>query len=113
MGHLCADLFFASNLNRLNMMPIPYCVETDVREPHHEDVHNKFLAEVMIDSVELRFIENIINRGTQLHARVRVLPEGLLKNEAVKLLRVTSYVSPQLGASTTTSDIRVQKRRHL
>ena len=53
-----------------------------LREAKDQDVLNGFLAEIMIDAIDLRFLENLADFAVQRLRRFEIAAEGLLDDDA-------------------------------
>ena len=70
------------DLHRLYVMTIPQRLENAVGEAKRQNVLYRFLAEIMIDPVDLALVEHLEDaRVERLRAR-QILAEGLLDHHA-------------------------------
>ena len=62
---LHSDSFRGSDLNAGDVVPIPDGLENRVGEPHHHDVLNRFLPEVVVDAKDLVLLTAALNHPVQ------------------------------------------------
>ena len=69
------------DLDALDVVAVPERLEDGVGEPEEQDVHRRFLAEEMVDPVDLPFLEVPVQLGVQRPGRGQVVAEGLLHRD--------------------------------
>ncbi len=61
--------------------PVPYRLEDRVRKTQGEDVLHGLFAHVMVDPVDLRLVEALVQGLVERHRRLEVTAEGLLDDK--------------------------------
>ena len=74
LGHVDLDV--------VDVIAVPDRLEQTVREPQREDVLHGLLAEEVVDSEDLRLVEDAVNRVVQSTSGLEVGPERLFENDA-------------------------------
>ena len=74
------DCLGRSDLDMINVIAVPHRLIKRVGEPKHEQVLNGFLAQIVVDSVDLRLRQDLMNRQVKLARRDQVVSERLLNN---------------------------------
>jgi hypothetical protein len=82
---LDAEVLRHRDLNRLEVVPAPQRLEHRVREPQEDDLLEAHLPEVVVDPVELRLLDVLMELSGQLVRRGQVVAEGLLDHDAPAL----------------------------
>ena len=77
-----ADGFGAGDLDVVDVAAIPERLEDAVAEAEGQDVLDGFLAEVVIDAVDLGFVEDFVEAVAELAGAGEVVAEGLFDDEA-------------------------------
>jgi hypothetical protein len=103
---LHAEALGHRDLNRREVVAVPHRLEHRVREPQVQDLLEPHLAEEVIDSVELRLLDVLVQLRRQLSSGGEVVAEGLLDHHAT-----TVADQPRLGEAR--HDHREQGRRDL
>ena len=75
-------LFRRGNLDVVNMVSIPNRLKNRVGKPQNHDVGNGFFAEVMVDSINLRFVKPLMNKRIERNRRRSVRSKRLFKNNS-------------------------------
>ena len=78
----------------------PYRLEQSVGEAQHHDVLHRFLAEEMIDPVDLMLLQRLENLGVQRFGRRQIVAEGFFDHDAAPL----AVVFRHQARSAETSD---------
>src|SRR5579871_5062820 len=73
--------FSHRDLNVINIAPVPDWLENAVPETKHHDVLDCFLAQVMIDAIDLPFVQRLRNFTVQSFGGVEIAPEGFLDDD--------------------------------
>ena len=79
---LDAEVLGHRDLNGFEVVPAPERLEHRVREPQVEDLLEAHLPEVVVDPVELRFVDVLVELGGQFARRRLVMAERLLDHDA-------------------------------
>ena len=69
------------DLDRLHVVPVPDRLEHRVREPQVEDLLEPHLPEVVVDPVELRLVDVLVQLVGELRCGSAVVAEGLLYDD--------------------------------
>src|SRR6185437_15969714 len=93
---LDANRFGGRDLNVIDIAAVPERLEHAVSEPEGQNVLNRLLAQVMIDPIDLRFIEDLVNLVVQMPRAVQIVAEGLLNNHAPPSAAVIQMVLAKL-----------------
>src|SRR5207245_3619458 len=70
------------DLQVVDEVPVPERLEQRVGEAKHENVLDGFLAEVVVDAVDLALVELGVDEAVQFPSRGQVVAEGLFDDEA-------------------------------
>ena len=81
----------------------PDALEQDVTKAQGHQVLHRLFAQIVVDPVDLRFIEGLSHGGVDFLARRQVVPERLLQNQAV-----LGTIEPDFGEE---SRYRPEQRR--
>ena len=65
----------------LHQIPVPQGLEDGVGEPEDQEVPDGFLAQVMVDPVDLGFVEITVDLLVEGDARVQVFAEGFFHDQ--------------------------------
>ncbi len=87
LGHVDLDV--------VDVVAVPDRLEQAVREAQREDVLHGLLAEEVVDSEDLRLVEDAVNRVVQRASGLEVGPERLLEDDARALARARSGPRPR------------------
>ena len=77
-----ADRFGGRDLHVIHVAPVPQRLEDAVAEAERQDVLHGFLAQVMIDAVDLGFVEHAVQFVAQLARAGQIVPERLFDHHA-------------------------------
>src|SRR5262245_11756014 len=77
-----AEIFGHRDLHVLDILPVPDWLEKRVGEAEIEDVLNSFLAEIVVDSEDRVFVEDVPEDAVQLTSGRQVAPERFLDDDA-------------------------------
>ncbi len=77
-----ADGFGSGDLDVIDVATIPKRLENTVAEAERENVLNGLFPEIVIDAVDLRFVEDFVDFLVQLAGAGEVMTEGLFDNDA-------------------------------
>ncbi len=58
---LHTDLFCNGDLHMIDVIPIPQRLEDRIGKTRHEDILDRFLAQVMIDAIDLLLTEDLVD----------------------------------------------------
>src|ERR1700722_9231951 len=83
--HFHADGFRRRNLHMIDVAPVPNWLENAVTEAEDDDVLDRFLAEVMVNTINLRFLQHFFDRGIQGFGRIQIAPEGFFDDDALPM----------------------------
>ena len=86
---LDADGLGDRDLYVVDVLPVPERLEDAVGEPHHEDVLNGLLAEVVVDPEDLVLAEDGVDRLGKHTRRLAISAERLLDDDARPARRPT------------------------
>ncbi len=79
---LDAERFRGGNLHVIDVIAIPQRLEDSVSKSEHEQVLNRVLAQIMIDAVDLLFVENAEYDLVQLFRGGKIPSKGLFNDDA-------------------------------
>jgi hypothetical protein len=107
-----ADAFFFGHghLHVVDVLLVEERLEDAVREPHDEDVLDRFLPEVVVDAVDLPFGEHLRDRIVDRQRARQVAPDRLFHDEARKGRRIRW--ADELGAREVLHRGHEHRRRH-
>jgi len=74
----CGDLYV------IDVVAIPQWLPDRVGKPEGEDVLDRFLAQVVIDAVDLALVEHLVDLPVQVLRAWQIVPEGLFDDDARK-----------------------------
>lgn len=74
--------FGCADLDAVDVVAVPQRLEDAVREAQHENVLHRFLAQIVVDAVNVPLGENIAQQSVQLAGRFEVAPERLFDHDA-------------------------------
>ena len=100
-----AEVLRHRDLDGLDEVAVPDRLEHGVAEPQVEDLLDAHLAEVVVDAVELRLVEVVVQLGGERARRLAVMAERLLDDDASRLR--------QAGFGQSLHDRAEEKRRDL
>src|ERR1700746_1850488 len=63
------------------VMAVPYRLDDRVRETEGENVPHRFLAEIMIDAVDLRLVEDLVDRIVETSRAAAIMTEWFFDDE--------------------------------
>ena len=78
---LDAQCFGSSDLHVVHVVPVPQRLENAVAEPQYHEVLDRVFPQVMIDAVDLGFVECLENGLIQLSRRGQVAAEGFFDDD--------------------------------
>ena len=84
---LHADRFRGGDLHVVDVAPVPQRLEDAVAEAERQDVLHGFLAEVMIDAVDLGLVERAVQFVAQLSRAGQIVAERLFDDDAAPARR--------------------------
>jgi len=81
---LDAKRFRTTDLHVIDVIPVPKRLENAVPKTQHEQVLNGVLAQIVIDAVDLLFVEDVEDNLVQSFAEAKISfsRKGLLNNDA-------------------------------
>src|SRR5207245_784606 len=106
---LDAKRFRSTDLHVIDVIPVPKRLENAVAKTQHEQVLNGVLAQIVIDAVDLLFVEDVEDNLVQSFGGSKISSEGLLNNDANPGIR-RGWAS-ESGASKLLDDVRINFRR--
>jgi len=74
---LHADGFRNRDLDGVNVIPVPDRFKNQICKPEHQDVLNRFLAEIVVDAVNLAFIQAFTQIAVQFLCAFKIASERL------------------------------------
>ena len=83
-AQLYADGFGDRDLHMVDVVAIPDRLEDPVGETQHHDVLDRFLAEEMIHSIDLRFRQHLEDAGVERAGRAQIGAERLFDDDPAK-----------------------------
>ena len=92
------------DLHVIDVLRIPQRLEQDIGEPYRHQVLDGFLAQVMVDAIDLLFPEMAGQRGVQRARGFQIAAKGLFNHDAAVLVR-------DAMAGKAAGDITKQRRR--
>src|ERR1035437_5985341 len=97
---LDADGFRRRNLHVVDVTPVPQGLENPVAEPECQDVLHSLLAQVVVDAVNLGFVEHLVDLAAQFARAGQIVSERLLHDEpppAIALPQPRARPPPRRG----------------
>ena len=82
---LDADGLRRRDLHMVDMLAVPYRLEQSVGEAQHHDVLHRFLAEEMIDPVDLMLLQRLEDLGVERFGRRQIVAEGFFDHDPAPL----------------------------
>ncbi len=76
------------NLHVIDVAPVPDGLEDSVGESKRQDVLDRFLAQIMIDAIDLLFFRNFQQLHIQVPGRLQVMTKGFLDDHPPPVLVV-------------------------
>src|SRR6266852_5971861 len=76
------ELFRHRDLHVIDVIAVPDRLEQSIGETQHEDVLHRFLAEIMIDAVNLMLVENLEQLLVEAASGSEIGAERLLDDDA-------------------------------
>src|SRR5713101_2382521 len=85
----CADAFAFGHgyLHVVDVARAPHALEDRVGEAQHEHILDGFLAQVMVDPEDLRFVEITMDKAVYFECAFEVVADGLLDDDAREIRR--------------------------
>src|SRR5579883_3167615 len=83
-----ADGLGDRDLDIVDILLVPNGLKDGVGEAKYEDVLYRFLAQIVVDPVDLAFVEDRLKLGIEGPRRIEVRPERLFHNNTDKWLAV-------------------------
>src|SRR5207253_11498920 len=77
-----ADFLSSGDLHAVDVAAIPNRLEDAVAEPENQNVLDSLFAEIVIDPVNLVFLENLLNLSIEFAGRFKIATERLLDHDA-------------------------------
>ncbi len=74
--------FCRGNLDVIDVAPVPDRLKDGIGETENHDILHRLFAEIMIDSVDLFFIEYFMHSAVQFPRRLEVGTEGLFDDHS-------------------------------
>src|SRR5581483_10434213 len=74
------DILCCRDLNVINVVAVPDRLENSIGKAKNQDVLYRFFAEIVIDTKDLLFVENLVYLVIQLSRRLQIMTERLLDN---------------------------------
>ena len=107
-----AELLVDGDLDMIDMIAIPDRLEHAIGEAQHQDVLNRFFAEVMIDPIDLVLIDDFQQFGIQGLCRSKVGPERFFNHQPPP---PAAILLQQTGAAEFAADRqkRIRRRRQI
>ena len=99
------EVFRHGDLHGLDVVAVPYRFEPRVREPQVQDLFETHLADVVVDTEQLRLIDVLVEFGCQGPGRFEIVAERLLDDHA--------SVVGEVGVVEPLDDRGEQERRDL
>ncbi len=106
-----AEVLRHRDLDALDEVAAPDRLEHGVAEPQVQDLLDAHLAEVVVDAVELRLVEVVVQLGGECARRLAVVAEGLLDDDASRLGQAGFGQSLHDGAEEKRRDLQVEDGR--
>ena len=85
------------DLHALDMVAIPQRLEHRVREAENEQILNGLFAEVVVDAIDLRLVEVLVDELVQRLGRLQIATERLLDDEARPVFRAVAGAGGAAG----------------
>ena len=85
-AQLDSELLGDRDLHVIDVAAIPDRLEDSVGETECENILDRFLAEIMVDAIDLLFVDDLADRAVQGDRRRQIVAEGLLDHDAPPLV---------------------------
>jgi hypothetical protein len=105
-----AEALGHGDLDVVHERSVPHGLEQDVGEAQHEDVLDRFLAEVMVDAVGLFLVEHAPQLARQGLGRGAVAPERFLDDQARPAAAPFPFLV-EVGLAEALDHLFVERRR--
>lgn len=79
-----ARLFRHGNLHVIDVIAVPERLDERVGEAEHQEILDRFLAQIMINPVNLFLVEGVVQQPVQLPGAVDVFAEGLFHHDPMQ-----------------------------
>ena len=89
------DRFGSSNLHVVDILAAPERLKDAVAEAQGEDILDGFLAEIVIDAVDVLLAEDLMDLVAELACAGEIMAEGLLDNQAAPVVGAGRDASPR------------------
>ena len=93
---LYADLFGDCNLDVIDVATVPDWLEEGIGEAEGQDVLDSLLTEIMVDAVNLAFLECLEQGTIEGAGKIQVAPKGFFYNQARTLAVVGEMGQTQI-----------------
>ena len=107
---LDAEALGHRDLDRLDVVPVPDRLEHRVGEPQEEHLDQAHLSEEVVDAVELRLVDVLVELGRQVAGRGQVVAERLLDHHPGALGQAGLGQPLDDGAEQERRDLEVEDR---
>ncbi len=87
-----AEFFADGDLNVINGFAVPEPLENGIGKAEHQNVLHGFLAKIMVNAANLRFMREACQLGVQRVRGCEVMAERLLHDEALPAAFVAVFV---------------------
>ena len=105
------ELLGHRDLHRGDVVAVPDRLEHGVGEPQEQDVLDRRLPEEVIDAVQLRLVDQRVQRSVEFLRRGEVMPERLLDDDArIASVRSAFARPPTTVAKSEGRDLEVEDR---
>src|SRR5277367_6211233 len=101
--------FRCGDLDAVNIVAVPQRLENAIAETKNQQILDSVLAEIVIDAVDLLFLEDTQNGLVEFLGCGQIAAEGLLNNDAYPGVR--RRWARQAGAAELLDDVRINFRR--
>src|SRR5882757_1665879 len=81
-----AQSFGGGDLQVIDIAAVPDRFEDAVGKAEDDDVLNRLFAEIMIDAINLTFVERLFQRGVESASRLEIMAERFLDNDATPVI---------------------------
>ena len=98
------------DLHGLDVAAVPDRLEQGIREAQVGDVLNRFLAEEVVDPVDLALVQDLVDLVVQLDRRVQVVTEGLLDHDPCILRKPCAAEALDHPGEERWGDLQVEDR---
>jgi hypothetical protein len=108
---LYAYILGDGDLDVIYIATIPDRLKDAVAEAEHHDILDGFLAQVMVDTINLIFFERLIQLAVESHCRLEVMPKRLFDDDTRPAMSCILILQGKLRAGEPMRDLGIEAGR--